>query len=53
MNLRPSYATWMRDEGYGIGDVARLMRHSSTQMLHKVYDRPGASNLVERLKRKS
>lgn len=49
MNLRPSYATWMRDEGYSMDDVARLLRHSTDAMLKRVYDRPRAESLVRGL----
>lgn len=52
LNLRPSYATWMRDEGHDADDVASLLRHASTEMLKKIYDRPDASSLVDRLKPK-
>lgn len=45
-NLRPSYATWMRDEGYSVDDVSRLLRHSTDAMLKRVYDRPRAQVLV-------
>lgn len=49
LNLRASYATWMRDEGHDADDVASLMRHASTDMLKKVYDRPDARGLIRRL----
>lgn len=49
MNLRPSYATWMRDEGYSVDDVQRLLRHSTDAMLKRVYDRPRAHTLVKSL----
>ena len=49
MNLRPSYATWMRDEGYSMDDVARLLRHSTNEMLKRIYDRPRAEALVKGL----
>lgn len=48
MNLRPSYATWMRDI-YGDDVVSKSLRHSSTEMLKKIYDRPDARNLIARL----
>lgn len=48
MNLRPSYATWMRDI-YGDEVVSKLLRHSSVEMLKQVYDRPDARNLISRL----
>ena len=49
LNLRPSYATWMRDEGHNADDVSSLMRHASTDMLKKVYDRPDAKGLIKRI----
>lgn len=49
LNLRPSYATWMRDEGHDAEDVASLMRHASTEMLKRVYDRPDAKGLISRI----
>lgn len=48
-NLRPSYATWMRDEGYSVDDVSRLLRHSTDAMLKRIYDRPRAESLVRGL----
>lgn len=48
-NLRPSYATWMRDEGYSMDEVSRLLRHSSDAMLKRIYDRPRAQALVKSL----
>lgn len=48
-NLRPSYATYMRTEGYADDIVVGELRHAGTEMMTTVYDRPDIADLVKRI----
>ena len=47
--LRHSFATWHLASGASWDDVARVMGHAGTAMLHKVYGHLGAEELRSRL----
>ena len=47
--LRHSFATWHLAAGASFDDVARIMGHAGTAMLHRVYGHLGAEELRARL----
>lgn len=48
-DLRRTCATWLLADGASFDDVAKVMGHVDTRMLHKVYGRIGAEELRSRL----